>query len=186
MIGMIILNRWRRRIKKMEENNKALKRDSECGYKKILFIIMAFAFIMGFRFTIMERVIINGNSMYPFLEDGDVCIVWKFNVKFERGDIVTAKVGKKMLIKRIVGLPGETLQIMSGCVYIDGKMMEENIYTEDKGLLMNPYVLGENEYFIMGDNRGGSNDSRKFGSVNINDIKGKVMCRIFPFPFWVH
>lgn len=167
----------------MEKNNKGLTRDSEYGYKKILFIFIAFVFITAFRFTIMERVIVTGNSMHPFLEDGDVCLVWKLNIKLGRGDVVTAKRENKILIKRIVGLPGETLQIISGCVYIDGKMMERNIYTEDKGVLNTPYVLKEDEYFIMGDNRGGSDDSRRFGSININDINGKVLCRIFPFPF---
>lgn len=169
----------------MEKNNKGLTRDSEYGYKKILFIFIAFVFITAFRLTIMERVIVNGNSMYPFLEDGDVCITWKLNMKPERGDVVTAKIGNKTLIKRVIGLPGETLQIISGYVYIDGKIIERNIYTEDKGLLEEPYVLGKNEYFIMGDNRENSIDSRKFGSVNINEINGKVLCRIFPFPFLI-
>lgn len=153
------------------------------GYKKTAILVLAFLGILMFRCAVMERIIINGSSMQPTFIDGDVCIARKFDVEPQKYDIVIAKIEGKTLVKRVLGLPGETLQVIAGEVYINGEAVDSNydFFTEDMGLLANPYTVGENEFFIMGDNRAGSCDSRDFGSVKREDIKGIVVCRIFPF-----
>lgn len=163
--------------------DSAIIEQSRQGYKKAILLLMTFLFILMFRSAILERIIINGASMYPTLSDSDVCMARKFDVEPKRYDIVIAKVEGQTLIKRVIGLPGETLQVIDGAVYIDGKIANEeyNFFTADMGVLESPYTIGEDEYFLMGDNREGSCDSREFGSVKMEDIKGIVICRIFPF-----
>lgn len=156
---------------------------SRDGYKKAIFLFAAFVTVILFRTAVMERTIISGNSMYPTLADSDVCLTAKYEKEPERYDIVVAKVQGKTVIKRVIGLPGETLKIRNGKVYIDGKEVdaEYDFYTEDGGVLSEPYTLAADEYFLMGDNRAGSCDSREFGNVKSESIKGIVLCRIFPF-----
>lgn len=161
----------------------SIAEQSRQGYKKMVILLTIFFFIIVFRTTIVERIIVNGKSMYPTLSDSDVCMAKKYDTEPERYDIVIVKVDGQTLIKRVIGLSGETLQVIDGAVHIDGEIVNEeyDFFTADMGLLETPYIVGENEYFLMGDNRGGSFDSREFGSIRQEDIKGIVVCRIFPF-----
>lgn len=161
----------------------SVAKQSRQGYKKMTILLAIFFLVIAFRATIIERIVVNGKSMYPTLSDSDVCIARKYDTEPERYDIVIAKVNGQTLIKRVIGLSGETLQIIDGTVYIDGEIVNEeyDFCTLDMGLLEAPYTVGDNEYFLMGDNRGGSFDSREFGSIKQEDIKGIVVCRIFPF-----
>lgn len=133
-----------------------------------------------------QRVSNAGDSMSPVLKNGDVVLVDRliYNaVKPKRGDVIVFKPdGNKnahYLIKRIVALPGETIQIIDGSIYIDGKECTEDIYAVDiksPGIAADPIELGENEFFVIGDNHAGSDDSRMadLGNVNRKDIYGKV------------
>lgn len=163
--------------------DNAVIEQSRQGYKKVVLLCVVFFFVLAFRSAVLERVIISGFSMYPTLSDSDVCVARKFNVEPKRYDIVIAKVEGQTIIKRVIGLPGETLQVIDETVYIDGKIVngEYNFFTADMGILESPYIVGEDEYFLMGDNREESCDSREFGSVKKENIKGIVICRIFPF-----
>lgn len=163
--------------------DNAVTEQSRQGYKKVVLLCTVFFFVLVFRSAVLERIIISGASMYPSLSDSDVCMARKFNVEPKRYDIVIAKIEGQTLIKRVIGLPGETLQVIDGAVYIDGKIVNEeyDFFTADMGVLESPYTVGEDEYFLMGDNREGSCDSREFGSVKRENIKGIVICRIFPF-----
>lgn len=165
------------------EQEKDREMQSRQGYKKMIVLLVVFSFILFFRTVIMERIIVNGDSMSPTLSDSDVCVTRNFLVEPERYDIVTAKVDGMTVIKRVIGLPGETLEIKNGTVYIDGNPIDSefDFLTEGGGVLSEPYTIAENEYFLMGDNRTGSYDSREFGSVKKENIKGIVLCRIFPF-----
>jgi signal peptidase I len=167
------------------ENSRrdSIAEQSQQGYKKMVILLAIFFFIIAFRTTIVERIIVNGKSMYPTLSDSDICIAKKYDIEPKRYDIVIAKVDGQTLIKRVIGLSGETLQVIDGTVYIDGEIVngKYDFFTADMGLLETPYTVGENEFFLMGDNRGGSFDSREFGSIRQEDIKGIVVCRIFPF-----
>lgn len=115
--------------------------------------------------------------------DGDVLWVQKFDVeRVGRFDVVIAKAYHKTLIKRIIGLPNEIVSIKDGKVYINGVLLNGDYgdYINDGGLAISGYKLKDNEYFLLGDNRNESADSRMFGAVNIVEIRGKVIFEIFP------
>lgn len=121
--------------------------------------------------------------MYPTLEEGDCCFVRRFNINPKRYDIVTAKANGQVVIKRVIGLPGDVLEIEEGYVLINGNPVlgQYNFETNDYGILNSCYIVKENEFFLMGDNREASVDSRKFGSVDIEKITGIVEWKAFPF-----
>ncbi len=151
-------------------------------------LIIAFALVH----FIGEKTSIIGESMAPTLENDDVVIINKFIFEVSapnRNDIVVFKpYGNEKLhyyIKRVVGLPGETVQIIDGKLYINGEVLEEKIEVvdiENEGLASKPITLGVDEYFVLGDNRNNSEDSRfaEIGNVNIDDIEGKAWFRISP------
>lgn len=141
---------------------------------------------------VAQRVLVDGTSMNPTLQDQDSVLVEKLSYRFgdpERYDIVVFKyLGKDdtYYIKRIIGLPGETVQIIDGYVYIDGELLETDIYGNDvmlsAGRASEPITLGEYEYFVLGDNRNGSSDSRSTSVENVarSQIVGKAFIRIWP------
>lgn len=140
-----------------------------------------------------QRTKVSGSSMEPTLSHGDNLIVDKLSYHFsdpERFDIVVFPFRYKentYYIKRIIGLPGETVYIdEEGNIYIDGEILEENYGKEviaDPGRAYEPITLGEDEYFVMGDNRNNSSDSRDpvVGNISRSEIMGKAWIRIWPF-----
>ena len=142
-----------------------------------------------------QRTMVEGISMEPTLYDGDNLILDKVTYRFsdpKRFDIVVFPFKykeKTNYIKRIIGLPGETVQIDEyGCIYINGEILPESygkeIISSDRiGLAYEPIVLGEDEYFVMGDNRNHSTDSRTevVGNVKRSEIIGRAWLRIWPF-----
>lgn len=159
-----------------------MKEQKNTDLKKLIFLFAALL-IIAFRKLVMERVIVYGKSMYPTCQQGDVYMSQKVGIEPERYDIVIAKSGYQMVIKRVIGLPGDTLIVSKGKVYINDCLIDSkyDFMTEDAGLLEDYYSLGEKCYFLMGDNRSNSIDSRTYGSVSREDIKGVVTCKIFPF-----
>ena len=141
-----------------------------------------------------QRTEVEGASMENTLHNGDNLIVDKLSYRFrapERCDIIVFPFqyqANTYYIKRIIGLPGETVQIMEdGSIYINGEKMEESygrevIQPETIGRAAEPIVLGEDEYFVMGDNRNNSSDSRTdiVGNIKREDIIGKAWLRIWP------
>lgn len=144
--------------------------------------LMAYALVLFYG----QRVSNAGDSMSPVLKNGDVVLVDRliYNaVKPGRGDVIVFKPGGNenahYLIKRVVGLPGETVQIVDGKIYINEKECTEGIYVSDiqsAGIAAKPVELGEGEYFVIGDNHAGSDDSRTadVGNVKRRDIYGKA------------
>ena len=128
--------------------------------------------------------------MTPTLEHNDNLIVDKISYRFqdpERFDVVVFDYQDgRYFIKRVIGLPGETIQIINGSVYINNVLLEEDTYGNEKivyaGRASQPITLGENEYFVLGDNRNGSKDSRveEVGNVKRSQIQGKALLRIWP------
>ena len=140
-----------------------------------------------------QRTQVQGESMEPMLQDGDNLIVDKITYHFkapQRFDIIVFPFQYKedtYYIKRIIGLPGETGQITGeGTIYIDGEVLEEGYGREvirDPGNAYSPVTLGEDEYFVLGDNRNNSSDSRSssVGLIHRKDIIGRAWVRIWPF-----
>ena len=138
-----------------------------------------------------QRTKVDGHSMEPTLSDGDNLIVDKLSYRFrdpERYDIIVfpyQHAENTYYIKRIIGLPGETVQVIDGYMYINGKKLDEHYgaeVMEDPGIAAEPITLGEDEYFVLGDNRNASADSRdpSVGVISGKDIVGRAWLRIWP------
>lgn len=142
---------------------------------------------------VAQRTDVNGTSMVPTLEDGDQLIADKVTYRFhdpERFDIIIFPyqyAEKTYFIKRIIGLPGEKVRIDDqGKIYINGKVLEEHYGLEqmvNPGLAAEEITLGDDEYFVLGDNRNVSEDSRypDVGNIKRKDIIGRAWLRIYPF-----
>lgn len=154
----------------------------EWGIEIIVVCILAWMLVSFFG----QRVSNAGDSMSPVLKNGDVVLINRIVYdarKPKRGEIIAFRPNGNenahYCIKRVVGLPGETVQIKDGKVYIDGKVQKKNVYTSDldfAGIAEKKLTLGETEYFVLGDNSAGSDDSRlaDIGNVKREDIGGKV------------
>lgn len=151
-------------------------------------IIVAAVLIVTF---VAQRTEVIGESMCDTLQNGDNLIVDKLTYRFtspKRYDIIvfpSPDEPGKNYIKRIIGLPGETVQIIDGEVYINGELLGENYgreVMEYYGTAQEPITLGENEYFVLGDNRNKSKDSRyeAVGNISGEDILGRAWLRIWP------
>ena len=165
---------------------------------------------------VMQRTIVDGDSMNDTLQTEDNLLVNKLSYRFsnpERFDVIVfypngnahpdtffrfmkrlftpkkdsdseAALEDDYYIKRIIGLPGETVEIRDEKIYINGEILEEDYGStpaDYAGVAGEPIILGEDEYFVMGDNRGGSRDSRDIGPVKRENIDGKAVLRIYPF-----
>ena len=139
-----------------------------------------------------QRTEVDGSSMEPMLSDGDNLIVDKLSYRFhepERYDIIVFPLMQEeetFLIKRIIGLPGETVQIdEEGNIYVDGEVLEEHYGKEviaNPGRAYESVELGRDEYFVLGDNRNNSTDSRasSVGNIKRENIIGRAWLRIWP------
>ncbi|MCI8885539.1 MAG: signal peptidase I [Dorea sp.] len=159
--------------------------------------IMYIVVIIGLTYLIItfvgQRTRVSGSSMETTLSDGDNLIVDKLSYHFtepKRFDIIVFPYRHEentYYIKRIIGLPGETIQVIDGYVYINNILLESDIYgaavMDSPGIAAEPVVLGEDEYFVLGDNRNHSSDSRdpNVGILKREDLIGRAWVRIFPF-----
>ena len=121
---------------------------------------------------------VNGPSMYPTISDGDWLVSCKIIGTVERFDIVTISTPSNgSIIKRVIGLPGETVQITDGFVYVNGQKLDDVVScgTDREGIAVEPIILGEGEYFVLGDNRDNSMDSREIGAIRYEWISAKII-----------
>lgn len=162
------------------------------AFSWILYIIFIFALTWFITTFVGQRTRVEGKSMENTLFDGDNLIVDKISYRFkdpERFDIIIFpyRYEKNVYyIKRIIGMPGETIQIKDGFVYVNGEKLEENFgkeRMEESGIAADPIVLGSDEYFVLGDNRNHSKDSRseQVGVLHKKELAGKAWIRIWPF-----
>lgn len=124
-----------------------------------------------------------GESMMPTLNDSDFIYV-NLREEVKRDDIIVINSETEgCLIKRVIALPGETIQIKHNIIFINGKPYDDryNVIMKDYGIAANEIKLNENEYFVMGDNRNNSYDSRAFGPINENEIMGVVTHTVIPY-----
>lgn len=164
-------------------------------FREVVSTILYMAVILGLAFFVVtyvgQRTYVSGNSMLNTLEDGDNLIVDKVTYRFkepERFDIIVfpfAHAKDTYYIKRIIGLPGETVQVLDGKIYIDGEILQESYGREVMqygGIAETPITLGADEFFVLGDNRNASSDSRdpSVGIIHKDRIIGRAWVRIWP------
>lgn len=160
------------------------------GWLVFIFIVVAASWLVVT--FVGQRTQVSGSSMETTLSDGDQLIVDKISYRFrdpKRYDIVVFPYRYEentYYIKRIIGMPGETVQIVDGEVYINGELLGEhygNELIENPGLAEEPVTLGDDEYFVLGDNRNNSQDSRasNVGVIHRNELLGRAWIRLWPF-----
>lgn len=148
----------------------------------VLPAILIALFINAF---LAQATVVRGQSMEPTLHDNERVIVEKISYRLtggpHRGDVVVLRLDgpRDMLIKRVVALPGETVAVQSGQVFVDGMPLTEPWAVRQGGPDYPPTVVPEGHVFVLGDNRGHSNDSRSFGPVPLANIIGHAV-----FVYW--
>ena len=151
--------------------------------KELIPYVIIVVVVVLIRTYLVTPIIVSGESMKPTLDGGELMILNKLG-KVDRFDIVVVKFEKNNkkdeLIKRVIAMPGETISCENGIVYVNGKKQEEPY---SKGLTedFDKVELADDEYFVMGDNRANSADSRLFGPFKEKDLKGTTGLVLFPF-----
>ncbi|MEK9209277.1 MAG: signal peptidase I [Patescibacteria group bacterium] len=156
----------------------------------IKFVVVALLIILPIRFWVVQPFIVSGSSMVPNFSNGDYLIIDEFSYHFispRRGEVVILKFANEpYFIKRVVGLPGETVEIKAGRVYIHNNQYPEGLLLDESYLKDAPTypdlkeTLASDEYFVLGDNRISSADSRIWGSAKKDSIIGRTFIRLWP------
>ena len=153
----------------------------------IIFTLLIYVLVRTFLF---ENYRVLGHSMDPTLENEQFLVVYKLGYRLhepERGDIIVLhdpRTDSRKLIKRVIGLPGEVLEIRNGQVFIDERPLDEP-YVADTGRYSQPATpLSEEEYFVLGDNRNNSSDSHNWGTLPSQEILGKAWASYWPPRLW--
>jgi signal peptidase I len=175
---------------------------SASGARAVLdwFIVIAVALLVAFvvRTFVLAHFVVEGSSMYSTLETGDRVFVNKLSYRLHdpnRGDVVVLHqitgASERDLIKRVIGLPGETVEVRNCTVLIDGRVLNEPYLdpavvtpTDCGGDYTSTGPVPEDHVFVMGDNRGGSQDSRVIGPVNEDDLVGRAFVVFWPQSHW--
>lgn len=169
------------------KNGQRSNKDELLSWVKVILTALLIAIVL--RTFVFQMALVNQISMEPTLHEGQMLIISKINYFIgepQRGEIIVLKddVENKLLIKRVIGLPGEKVQLKDGKVYINAKELQPDYtasptyaYTQDE------WTLPSGEYFVLGDNREHSRDSRleNVGMVEREDIVGRAVYRIWPF-----
>ncbi len=161
-------------------------------WEMIRYAVIAAVIIIPIRMFIAQPFIVSGNSMYPTLKNGEYLIVnelARYQGNYERGDVVILRYPNdpsKYFIKRVIGLPGETVAIEDGIVSITSPgrttpLILNEVYVREQKMDNDRRELSSEEYYVMGDNRAQSSDSRVWGPVPTRLMDGKALIRLFPF-----
>lgn len=147
--------------------------------KELMPYIVIFISVILIRTFIITPVIVSGSSMDDTLKDGEILILKKYDKNYERFDIVVFDYNNSKLVKRVIGLPGETVKYEDGRLYIN----EEEVYDKFASITFDyelNFTIPENYYFVLGDNRTNSTDSRLIGLISENDINGTTNFSLWP------
>ena len=150
--------------------------------KEIIPYIIEVIVVVLIRTFLITPIRVNGSSMYPTLKDKEIMILNKIGKTvngIDRFDIVVLK-EEDYLIKRVIALPGEKISCQNGNIYINGKKLKDK-YGSGLTSDFEPIEVPKDSYFVMGDNRENSKDSRYIGPINKKEIKGKTSFILFPF-----
>ena len=156
--------------------------------KKIVVVILTIVIVLSgllflaSQFSFLKVVEVSGLSMYPTFNDGDTLLMSKVPYMFDndckRDDVIVFEKNDTHYIKRVIGLPGETISIEDNNIMIDGAILDETFIEDDVDYTdMDGMCLGDNEYFVLGDNRANSADSREsyLGAISKDLIHGKIL-----------
>ena len=179
----------------MDNESIFLRKLNKFDKNEIIELICTIAIVLFINTFIFGITVVSGESMNPTLQNKDRILLKKYEStlgidEYNYGDIVVFKSplenDNRLFIKRVIGIPGDKIEIIEDKLYINNKYIEENYidtesYTESL-VYGESYLVPQNEIFVIGDNRfpGASNDSRSFGSITFNRIEGKAIFRIFP------
>jgi len=162
----------------------------EFSYEFIKTTLLVIVVALIFRYFLVQPFIVVGQSMEPNFHNNEYLVVDKLSYKLRvprRGEVIIFHPPantRESYIKRIIGLPGERVEVKEGNIYIDGRLLEESYVQRDpkisEGRNDLTAQLGPNEYFVFGDNRDHSSDSREIGPIPKANIQGKVMLILFP------
>ena len=172
---------------KKEKVKKSLKQEI---FEWIMVFVVAAAIAFPVRTFIFEPVRVDGSSMLNTLTDSEFMIATKFDYLFgdpERFDIVICHYPNTndgmYRVKRVIGLPGETVELRMGKLYVNGEFMEQDFDITPNQTNFGPITVPADSYFVLGDNRNNSKDSRSamVGPLSRDEIKGHVRAVVFPF-----
>ena len=181
-----------REAEKKNESEKKEKSTAQNILGTIAYIVGVCVFVFLILHFVGQRTVVNGSSMDTTLANGQNLVMDKLSYRFhdpERYDIIVfpyQHAENTYYIKRIIGLPGDTVQVIDGYMYINGKKLDEHYgaeVMEDPGIAAEPIKLGDDEYFVLGDNRNHSSDSRvaSVGVLTRDMLIGRAWVRIYPF-----
>ena len=175
----------------MEEEKSGAKTTVQSFWELARFALVALAIVIPIRLLVAEPFVVSGSSMVPTLENRNYLIVDKISYKLtdpKRQDIIIFRYPKdqtKFFVKRIIGLPNEIVDIKGGAVTITNGsdqsiLILDEPYVKNLANNVTHFELKDNEYFVMGDNRRASSDSRYWGAVDRNLITGRAFLRLLP------
>lgn len=150
-------------------------------FKRNRSFLIALVVVLLLKNFVFSFVRVKGTSMENTLHNGDILFLNKIKKNTKRGSIVVVKQGGEFLIKRIIALPGEEITGYDGFIYVNGKKLEEPYVKDLTASEFSKIRLKDDEFFIMGDNRRNSLDSRVFGPIKYSQIKGSTNLSLLPF-----
>ena len=178
----------KKRVGKMNKSIEITKKTIEFVKELVLAVLMALLFTV----FIISHNKIPSPSMVDTINEGDHILTNMLPFYYRdphKGEIVVFKQGDESWIKRVIGEPGDVIEIQEGNVYVNGELIDESLYIENPGISQPiqsmsvpfPYEVPEGHYFLMGDNRQQSHDSRYIGAIKRENIYGKGWIKIYPF-----